>query len=238
MTINSILFFDVETGGTDPAVHPLIEVGAVLWSVTHRSITRCFSSLVRATSNEAESVNRIPAAQLADAPEPHVVRESLKRIASLADIAVAHNASFDVQWLPEVPALRPVVCSCHDIEWPTPGQSSPLDQPRSRPGKSLVALCLEHGVGVGSAHRAITDCLLLARLFERVAERHDLQTMLARAMRPKALFEVADKAFSEERNAQAKAAGFSWNAKARAWQRRMCPDDVAALPFATREAQP
>lgn len=222
-----VCILDTETGGLDAKKHPLVEVGAVLWSMKDQTMIKCFSSLVHATSNEAEAVNGIPLSALLRAPSAEAVKESLRKMCVTADAIMAHNGSFDAQWLPEIVALqKPWIDTCNDVEWPRAGAS-----------RSLVSLCLDHGVGVSHAHRAITDCLLLVRLLERVSETHDLEILLLHAMRPKAVYEVAERDFSEERNAQAKAAGFRWEASVKGWRRKMATDDIGKLPFAVREVR-
>jgi DNA polymerase-3 subunit epsilon len=88
-------------------------------------------------------------------------------------------------------------------------------------------------VACASAHRAMADCDLLARLFTRVAEMGaDLDDMLAHGLRPKATFQAL---VSYESNHLAKTAGFRWNAEKRVWARKMAIEDAAALPFKVRE---
>jgi DNA polymerase III subunit epsilon len=50
-----------------------------------------------------------------------------------------------------------------------------------------VSLALSHGIGVSSAHRALTDCSLIAALFDRMEK---LEAMIEEAKRPKALFQA------------------------------------------------
>jgi hypothetical protein len=59
----------------------------------------------------------------------------------------------------------------------------------------------------------------------------DLEAMLARGLRPKARFTVAERGFDEARNALVKANGFTWDASRREWSRTMAIEDAEALPF-------
>lgn len=233
--MKNVLILDTETDGIDPETNRVLEVGAVLYSLEHATILGCYSALIKGEGNAAEHVNRIPPAALIDARAPNDVWAVVDRWARKADAFVAHNAAFDRGFTPaQVASVLPWICTCHDIEWPGSKVSSPIDGARTRPGVSLVATALEHGVGVASAHRAITDCLLLARLFERVHEMgHDVPAMLARGLRPKARFVVADSNFDEKRNALAKAAGFRWEKPH--WVRTMAIEDADTLPFAVRQ---
>jgi DNA polymerase-3 subunit epsilon len=222
--INNALILDVETQGLDPATDRVIEVGMILYSITHATVVACMSGLVHADENPAEAINRIPAAALRDEPIESGLWDAVEAMMRNADCVVAHSCEFDRSFLP--PALRdvrPWVCSKNDIAWPK----------QTRPGPSLVALALEHDLGVAVAHRALADCDLIARLFTRSRELGaDLQAMLERAMRPKAEF-VALVSFEEKD--KAKLAGFAWQAETKTWRRRMAREDAAQLGFKVRE---
>ena len=104
-----------------------------------------------------------------------------------------------------------------DMTWPK----------QSKPGESLVNLALNHGIGVSSAHRALTDCQLLAELFTRLSA-EQLSQQLTEALKPRAYFQA--KVSYDERQL-AKDAGFRWNGKSKAWTRKMPIEDTKELPF-------
>jgi DNA polymerase-3 subunit epsilon len=232
--INSIVICDVETTGLDAATCETIEIGAALYDVAHRCVVESFATLVRAEANPCEDINRIPAGALAGAAVARCAWDRLDTLVTVAGsrgpaIFMAHRASFDQSFVtagaPEVAARLPWVCSKFDIEWP-----------RSKPGASCVEMALAHGVPVVSAHRALTDVMLIAKTLESVqADGHDLGAMLVRAMRPKVLF-VAQVSYDERE--KAKAAGFGWDAATKTWSRRMAREDVASLGFRVREVSP
>jgi len=229
--IASLIITDTETQGLDPAKHAAIEVAVAMWSVPHRTMTACYSTLIRADGNEAEAINRIPAIALGFAPPPDYAWRAVgafieKKQPHATAAFVAHRASFDRSFYPkEIADSRPWICSKFDIDWP-----------RSKPGASLVEVALAHDVPVAFNHRALADVLLLVRIFERVAELgYDIDAMIAKAMRPKALFEVEDKTFDAERNAQAKALGFAWEAATKSWRRHLAIEDAPTLPFRVRQ---
>lgn len=141
-------------------------------------------------------------------------------------IEVAHNAEFDskkmvgdTRFLPL--ASLPWVCTMSDFKWPL----------ATKEQGSLINLALDHGIGVASAHRALTDCRLIAALFDRMA---DLPAMFDVAMRPKALFQAL---VPFERKDEAKAAGFKWNGSDKTWTRQMAIEDAAALSFPVRRLE-
>ena len=79
---------------------------------------------------------------------------------------------------------------------------------------------------VWAAHRALTDCIYLAQVFERCA---DLEALLQAALEPRSLYR-AELAYAERH--RAREAGFRWNeAVPRAWSRRLSRREAEALPF-------
>ncbi len=223
--MNRILILDTETTGLDPAVDKTIEIGAILYSVEHGTPLGSFASLLRADANAAEHVNRIPAAAIREEQDPQLAWEVVEAMALKADAIVAHRAEFDRGFVS--PALRDGhdwICSKFDIEWP-----------KGQPGASLVQLALDHDLGVAYAHRALTDCDLLARLFTRCRELgSDIDLMLTRAQRPKADY-VALVSYDDRE--MAKKAAFQWDGAAKLWKRRMFIEEAAKLPFKVREVR-
>jgi DNA polymerase-3 subunit epsilon len=231
--MKNVLILDLETTGLDPHEDQVIEVGHVLWSVEHRTLVECFSSLVSAGSNGAEPFNAIPVAASTGC-DRDLAWEVVANGARAADAVLAHQADFDrgfveaepgkqsgsvLQLFETLEPLRslPWICTIEDFLWPV-----------QRPFHSLVHVALAHGVAVTSAHRAINDCLLLARLLERLGDDVDvaLDVALERALRPKARF-IARTTYHEKD--LVKASGFHWNGLV--WSRRMAVEDAEALPF-------
>lgn len=219
--MNTLLLLDLETNGMDPAKHQVIELGMVLWSVKYRCVIHACSQIAHAPHNDAVAVNGIPADLLLLQEAPERTRATVQAWSGQADAIVAHNASFDMRWLPGLE--KPWICSMDDIEWPRPCGS-----------KSLIAMALSLGVGVVAAHRALDDCMTLARMFDRAAELTDLNVMLERAAKPRAVFEACT---SYDQNALVKAAGFRWDAENKKWKRRMAVDETANLGFKVKQLE-
>lgn len=215
--LENVLIIDTETTGVDPDKHAVIEVGCVLWSLEHRAMVETYSALLPGDSNEAEDANGIPPALLA-AGDPHVL-ENVAELAQFAQAYVAHNADFDRGFLqPHRCRLMPWICTMEDFDWPV-----------RRPKRALTEIALAHGVAVVAAHRAINDCLILARLFERLddsAER--LERALEHALLPRG--RVVAKVPYEQRDL-AKAEHFQWDPERKQWWRRMAIADAEKLPF-------
>lgn len=215
-----LAIIDTETQGLDPAVHKIVEIGVVLWSIRHSCVVAAWSDLVHAETNEAESINRISAqaTQLGLSHAASIAR--LRNFVARADVLVAHKAEFDASFLP-ADLSKPWVCSKYDIKWPC-----------SKLGESLVYVALAHGVAVTQSHRALADCLTLAHIFEAVARMgYSIADLMALAMRPKARFVVATRGFDEARNKLARENGFQFDREKKVWHRTMARDDVEALPF-------
>ncbi len=233
---------DTETGGLDPAVDPLLEVGMVIWSVPHRSIVACSSRIIRNDgTNAAEHINRIPAAMLdtSDADERHFAMRHFDML-SHDCVMAAHNAPFDQGFLPEFDK-RTWLDTKADLEWPG-----------ATLGASLNETSLQLLGYATRGHRALADCLTIARLLERTAQMIDgrtdmtFESWLTRGLRPKATYINADTTYDLKANDRYKAAGFRWNLSSpcpvlppgqKSWWRRMAKEDVAGLPFAVREVQ-
>jgi DNA polymerase-3 subunit epsilon len=217
-----LLILDTETTGLSPTDGTCIEVGAVLFAVPQREVLMQVSFLLPCHTNPAESINGIEAATTR-LPQPW--RAGLACFRAMVDdceAVVAHNAAFDRQWFGhgELPALeRPWICSMEDIRWPAERQL------RATP--SVRDLALAYGVPVWAAHRALTDCIYLAQVFERCA---DLEALLAAALEPRRLYRAC---LSYDERHRARAAGFRWNDPVpKAWTRRLSEREVQALPFA------
>jgi DNA polymerase-3 subunit epsilon len=228
MALRNILITDTETTGLDPSKDKLIEVGLVLYNLERGAIIHTASLLIdQPTSGldpDSEKVHGIPLSMLYMGETVARVDRMIGWLANAADAYVAHNADFDRQWIDQDRANQlPWICTCNDITWPKCGES-----------RSLTNIALAHGCGVVDAHRALTDCLTIARLLTRLYDTGtDIEALLAPGLRPKATFIAMA---PREQNDLLKEHRFRWNPNARVWWRKMATDDVAALPFKTRPA--
>ena len=224
-----VLLLDTETQGLDPSTHQAIEVACIAYDIKLAAPVSCYSSLMYADSNAAYAINNIHPDLLKNAPPAEMVWNRIFEFAKRCDAIVAHRAEFDRSFSPTEMQALPWICSKFDLSYPR----------CSTVGEHLINLCLQHGVGVVAAHRAMTDCDLLARLFTRMAELGvDLEAMLQRGLRPKKRFEAN---VPYERKDEAKNRGFGWypnaNGRGGQWIRAMCPEDIEAanFPFTVRQ---
>ena len=216
-----LLILDTETTGLDPQRDRCIELGAVLFDVPRRSVLSQVSLLLPCDHNAAQAVNGIDPA-LTQQPQPW--QQGLQWFEALlasADVVVAHNAAFDRQWFgiaPLPPIHKPWLCTMDDIRWPAERNL------RSTP--SVRDLALAYSVPVWAAHRALTDCIYLAQVFERCI---DLEQLVAQGLEPRRLYRAR---LSYDERHKAREAGFRWNEPVSgAWSRKLSEREVALLPF-------
>ena len=217
----TLLILDTETTGLSTLQGQCIEVGAILFHVPHRAVLTQVSFLMPCAGNAAEGINGIPAAVTRLEQPWQDALACFRSMVGACEALVAHNVAFDRQWfgLGPLPVLdRPWICSMEDIHWPAERQL------RSTP--SVRDLALAYGVPVWAAHRALTDCIYLAQVFERCV---DLEALLQAALEPRSLYR-AELPYAERHRALE--AGFRWNeAVPRAWSRRLSRREAEALAF-------
>ena len=223
----TLLILDTETTALSPEDGQCIEVGAVLFQVSHRAVLTQVSFLLPCDRNPAEPVNGIPA-EVTRLPHPwQAALACFEAMADQADAVLAHNSSFDRQWFGQavLPRIdKPWICSMDDIRWP-----AALGL-RSAP--SLQSLALAYGVPVWAAHRALTDCTYLVQVFQRCG---DLERLLAAALEPRSLMRAE---VSYANRHLAREAGFRWDKPVpRAWSRRLSQREARSLPFAVRPVE-
>lgn len=220
LLMRRVLLLDTETQGLDPQRHSIIEVAVMLYDLELACPLESYATLVLANSNEAQAVNKIPARALRCGATPSLAWQAVSDMRECADCVAAHNAEFDRKFLEASWGNLggPWCCTKTDFAWPNDLR-----------GDSLVQLALGLGLGVASAHRAMTDVDTMARVLTRVHELGlALPPLFRRACRPKKRF-VALIAY--ESRDLAKKAGFMWAEDKREWWKMMPPEDTEALSF-------
>ena len=223
-----LLILDTETTGLQSERDHCIEIGAVLFHVAERAVLDQVSFLLPCQANPAEPINGISAA-VSRTPQPwQAGLHFFEAMLDAADLVVAHNVKFDRAWFGRepLPAIsKPWLCTMEDIRWPP--------SLRLKPTPSVRDLALAHAVPVWAAHRALTDCIYLAQVFERCG---DLDALLLEGLEPRQLYRAC---LSYAERHRAREAGFRWNEPLRgAWSRRLSQRDVTMLPFPVELADP
>jgi DNA polymerase-3 subunit epsilon len=217
-----VAILDTETTGLDHENDHCIEVAVVTYHLIHACVVDTMSLLIQAPVHKLEHVHRIPEGVMKYAVGKKEAWDQVSCFTHQCEAILAHNADFDKGWAPEYLHKIPWIDTCNGIVWPRQGSHS-----------NLVTLCLDHGVGVTDSHRALSDCLMLARLLTRCAELgHDLNVLLAPGLRPMELFQAL--VSYDDRN-KAKEAKFHWEPETKRWLRKMAEEDTAKLPFKVRK---
>jgi len=229
-----LLIVDLETTGLNPKVDGVLEWGAILYSIPYQTVVHQCSMLFDEEENPQTHLNHIPAGIVSQMTRTEDILDAFGKMLTgmmyEADYVVAHNAKFDRQWFDttgivlanEQKQPLPWLCTMSDFVFPK--------QSRSR--LSLVNLCLDHRISVWSAHRALTDCQLIAALFDRMESPEVLQQMVVeaaeRADRPKYLYRAM---VSFQERQKAKDAGFHWDKERKMWLCELSEVDIQTLPF-------
>ncbi|MEM9944704.1 MAG: 3'-5' exonuclease [Cyanobacteria bacterium P01_D01_bin.36] len=218
-----VLIVDLETTGFDPVSSKAIEIGAILFDCATHTVLEQISSLIPCNSNKAQNVNQIaPEASMQSIVYLGAITH-LEEMAAIADYITAWNSSFDSKWFghpnQELPAL--------DKPW---FDAMGVNYARSSNSKKLIDVALAHGIPVISAHRALTDCSLVAELFRRHRNIEQLiLDAIAREGEPKVLV-IAEIAYEDRQKAKDKQ--FTWNKLiSNQWAKWVRASEIDSLGF-------
>jgi len=227
MKLISIL--DTETNGLDPKNNQIIEIAIILYDLINAAPVNSFSAIISSEPNPVEHINGIGSSLMKNMTDWKISTNVISEFINKSDIILAHNAVFDKEFFEnsflqnEVYGypnhfVKPWVCSMNHIKWP-----------KKHTSRSLMAIALAHGVPVIAAHRAMTDCDILARLLTRVHENGtDLIKLMELAMRPRVLVQAL---VSFDDRQLAKDEFFDWKGDTKQWLKEIPIEDIDALPF-------
>lgn len=227
--MENIVIIDTETTGLDPSKGKVLEVAAVLYNIPTRSILAQLSTLCQAIDNPAYEINRIEVESLKRIPA-NIEFSGLNLIAEMmnnAEAIIAHNAEFDKKWIETIPALyssavsKKWICTRKDVVWPV-RKGIPLN---------LIHICVDLGVPVVSAHRALSDCLLLVSALECI---EDIEFFLDKSGKGRITYHAN---VSYENRQIVKEAGFSWDNEKKVWFAKLTPEQAATMPFTVYPAE-
>lgn len=194
--LDLITIVDTETTGfrnTDLVV----EVAAIFYSLVHAAPVATMSTLIPVkypppstlaglSAEEVHGISQDLAAKadaFTNSPASAMLNDMLDRSGAI----LAHGAPFDKRMLKvtntvyvELLEEKKWVCTMDNIHWP-----------RKHSGKSLQVIALTHGVPIVTAHRALADCDIIARLLTKVWELgYDLVELVSQAMEPHILVQA------------------------------------------------
>lgn len=177
MNYITVVAFDVETTGLDPALEEIIEVAAVKFTFSQESglisakDMGTFTSLIKPSRPIPEfitQINNISNDMVKDAPDPKSTLHKFFRFCGINSIMVAHNASFDASFLGRAVRrcglampLNPVFDSLKMIKKIMPEYSSYKLKEIARRLEGQTAVAVENS----KLHRAEYDCIVLREVF-------------------------------------------------------------------------
>jgi DNA polymerase-3 subunit epsilon len=219
---NLCTLLDVETTGLNPDTDEVCEVAAILYDYSSKTILQQCSTLLPVKSNLAADINKISVEDtLKIKGIEHYAVETIEIMMESSRYAVAFNSDFDHSFF----KISSHLTDKAYLPW---SDAACIRYPKPSHSRSLVNLCLAHGIPVVSVHRALTDCQLLAQLLGTV---DDLAGELERCAQPKVL---AKALVSYDDREKAKAAGFHWDKPdliRKAWAKRCLPSELEILDF-------
>lgn len=179
--IENVMILDVETTGLDSKKNKIIEIAALLYNVPNRCVLQSVSTLIPVQENPVEHINGIKAAHSMLINDSigvrHGVNTALRYMIFQSHAIVAHNADFDKGFLRDNPIDYenepmtinglPWICTYKHFEWP-----------EVKGSKRLTNIAQELGIDTAGAHRALADCFLIAKCFDKI---HNLPERLKAA---------------------------------------------------------
>lgn len=198
---------DTETTGIT-LEDSVIELGLILFDTESMSVISQMSTLIPTSrENSGEFKNKISKESLTAALElKHLtspIEDLIIRIANNSNFAIAHNASFDKKFLPEIGV--PWLCTQSDFRFPKANQQS-----------SLIQLANDYNVPIFGNHRALADCQLIASIFQKHSK-DELESLINFAAQPN-LIVVAKCSYQQKESA--KSLGFKWDRDvSKAWSK-------------------
>lgn len=224
---------DTETNGTDEN-SVAIEKAIILYHLEFGVIAQASTLLYHPDElpPELEQLTGIPGGALTlNAVPTSRQPRYFNQLIDQADVIVAHKASFDkAYWT--TPADKLWLCTIEDFQLATPTGK-----------RDLVSLALHYGVAVTSAHRALTDCQLLASIFDKLREGNELQMFIdlaiERAKSPTVLVRLLNTHYDDREVIKGwrheSGSRFFWNPDLRSWEGKFKLIDLqdATLPHPT-----
>lgn len=227
--MDKICVIDTETTGLDVSNGHVLEVGAVFFNIPTRSILSQASTLCYAEENPAIEINRIEVESLKAIPPKMeaLSRGLIREMMRECDAIIAHNAEFDKKWIEtlvefqEISQSKPWICTRNDVIWPI-RKGIPLN---------LIHICVDLGVPVINAHRALGDCLLLIAALDSM---DDIEFFLDKSGKGRIRYHAE---IGYENRSVAKEMGFQWDNFKKVWFAKMKPEDAERMPFTVYPAE-
>ena len=224
-------FIDFEATGVDPKTAHIIEWALVRYCSEQKQVLTMHTNLValpagETLSEEITELTGITPKMLETEAFPFVqMGQRLTLMADHCDYLVAHNGLSYDRLLFTFNAKR---WGTHDLSKPWIDTMTDIPYPTRIKSRNLVTLCAEHGFLNPLAHRAMSDCISLWKLFTQ----YDPVQIVEIASTPM-LTVRADVPF--QKKDLAKKAGYGWDAERKIWIKPLreyyLKQEKASVPF-------
>jgi DNA polymerase III epsilon subunit family exonuclease len=185
---SSFAVIDVETTGLNPSADVIVEVACL--TMRGNEEREAFSTLVnpgRSIPREVAEIHGITDADVTEAPTFTQVAPKLRALCENA-VVVAHNASFDLGFLPQL-ADRPSICTMRLAQLVLPAAPNYKNQ-----GLREYLAVSDPRLENASAHRALADVIVTSLIFKECLRRYlasggadDLSALIAKLNEPRVL---------------------------------------------------
>lgn len=202
------VFVDVETTGLDPSKDEVIEIAIVKFTYSPdgevTGIIDTFDQLRQPSFPIPEVATEITGITNEMVAGRQIDEEAINNLIDEADLAIAHNATFDRRFLERLlPAFiaKPWACSMSEVDWVSEGYE----------GTKLAYLAAEAGFFY-DRHRAENDCFAAIELLRRkLPRKHEtgMAAMLRNAR--KTTWRIWAEGAPFELKDVLKARGYRWN---------------------------
>lgn len=211
-----LLLIDTETNTKEDA--EVIEIACVFFETTTKTLLQSLSTLIPfEKDNEFLAINRITK-EMASYNVGHIaILDTIKELMLKADYCVSYNIEFDQPLVEDLLGINcEWLCAMKDFKFS-----------HYKPYPSLIDLALSYNIPILNTHRALGDCLILARLFRSVNDfDKKIEEAIARKESPREII-TADIAFEDREIA--KENGFYFDQDTKSWVKELATIDLGEI---------
>jgi len=166
----SVVSIDVESTGFSHTYHDIVELGAVKFHPTYRQFTEVFSTLVnpgRYIPKSTSSIHGITDSMVVGSPNPVDAVANLILFSEDADFIIAHNSKFDTVFINKY-TESDIFSNIPVID--TIKLAKLCFSNYNIPSYALSSLVEYFNLDYRSPHRALSDAMMCASVFNRCIE--------------------------------------------------------------------
>jgi DNA polymerase-3 subunit epsilon len=205
-------FLDFEATSSDPFTAKILEIGILIYDVTHGRMVKSYQTLVNwnePVPSEAAQINGITTEVMGlHGIPPLEAMAKLQGLIKECDYLCAHNG-----FRYDFPLYQTTFKKMYNVDAPMPtliDTMFDLPYPKNIETRKLSYLLAEHGMLNPDAHTALADCMGMMALFKK----YNAKEVLEIAAYPLVTM-VAN--VNYDTKDQAKKRGYSWEASEKIW---------------------